>query len=939
MASKISIDATFRTLCKRSAQLNHRSIFVLKGTDVEQQVAVLYHLLHKASTDGSSTVLWCHKHNADLPKSSRKAMKVVGKKIKSGEVDHSELKLLDILLHAGVVKFCSYGATQSVLGNTYKMCILQDVECLTPNIVCRVVETVQGGGAVVLLLHAMQHLRQLCNMDMEVHYKLTTHSHPTVLKLFNNRLALSLAWCRSCIIADSDMSASASDIHGMNYKGISLPSSSELEQQDEATQELTKIQEELADAAQPLPQLAQLCKTADQARVVMKLVDVITEKRPGSVVSVTAGRGRGKSAALGLAVAAAVDLKLTNIYVTSPSPHNLTAFFQLLFEGFDALNYKEEEDYKVFKSTNPDFAGAIVRVMVTRKYRQIIQYVLPCDYNKVQHPELFVVDEAAAIPLPQVQGTIGEHITFMASTISGYEGTGRSLSLKLLKQLRRQSTRVEQRIDAKDNSWDVHELHEVSLSRSIRYSPGDPVEEWLNKLFCLDATSASNPTTCPAPSVCQLYAVNKKVLFSGNKGSEQFLLQVQSLLVSSHYRNSPDDLQVLADAPAHHLFVLMPPISQTNIKTLPPVLCVVQVCLEGGVSETVARRVMRKGERPSGDLATWMLATQYRDPNLATLVGARVIRVATHPDFQSMGYGSRALQQLQDYYSGRLVNLTTVQEQPQDLSDDEERADLSEQLAPKYQKVPLLFRLSDRLPDNIDYISVSYGLTHQLFTFWARAKFLPLYVGQTVNQTTGEHNCMMVYPVKRGQEDTEALPPWLSELCPEFVHRFTGLLFGPLSSLNAMLASDLIRVHNPHIQPQKDLQWRDVECVIKGHDLRRLGNYSKHTASRHVITDLVYYLAKWYCKQRFPQLQLSKLQAALLVGKGLQNKEWLSVGTELGLKPEATLGNFSRAITRIYRVLAALQESMYTSQVATVVPDLLQPVDITAEQDLNKLAQ
>jgi len=47
-----------------------------------------------------------------------------------------------------------------------------------------------------------------------------------------------------------------------------------------------------------------------------------------------------------------------------------------------------------------------------------------------------VIDEAAAIPLPLVQKLIGGYIIFMASTVNGYEGTGRSLSLKLLKKLR-----------------------------------------------------------------------------------------------------------------------------------------------------------------------------------------------------------------------------------------------------------------------------------------------------------------------------------------------------------------------------------------------------------------------------------------------------------------------------------------------------------------------
>jgi N-acetyltransferase 10 len=47
-----------------------------------------------------------------------------------------------------------------------------------------------------------------------------------------------------------------------------------------------------------------------------------------------------------------------------------------------------------------------------------------------------VIDEAAAIPLPLVKSLFGPYLIFLASTISGYEGTGRSLSLKLIQQLR-----------------------------------------------------------------------------------------------------------------------------------------------------------------------------------------------------------------------------------------------------------------------------------------------------------------------------------------------------------------------------------------------------------------------------------------------------------------------------------------------------------------------
>jgi len=38
------------------------------------------------------------------------------------------------------------------------------------------------------------------------------------------------------------------------------------------------------------------------------------------------------------------------------------------------------------------------------------------------------------------------------------------------------------------------------------------------------------------------------------QAAEDFLQGMMSLYVSSHYKNSPNDLQLLSDAPAHQLF-------------------------------------------------------------------------------------------------------------------------------------------------------------------------------------------------------------------------------------------------------------------------------------------------------------------------------------------------------------------------------------------------
>ena len=72
------------------------------------------------------------------------------------------------------------------------------------------------------------------------------------------------------------------------------------------------------------------------------------------------------------------------------------------------------------------------------------------------------------------------------------------------------------------------------------------VEKWLNRVLCLDATlprSKISSHGCPDPAQCQLLYINRDTLFSFHPVSEKFLQQMVALYVSSHYKNTPDDLQ------------------------------------------------------------------------------------------------------------------------------------------------------------------------------------------------------------------------------------------------------------------------------------------------------------------------------------------------------------------------------------------------------------
>ena len=79
----------------------------------------------------------------------------------------------------------------------------------------------------------------------------------------------------------------------------------------------------------------------------------------------------------------------------------------------------------------------ILRINVFKTHLQVIQYIQPSESVKLSQAELLIVDEAAAIPLPLTQKLLGPYITFLSSTITGYEGTGRSLSIKLINELRK----------------------------------------------------------------------------------------------------------------------------------------------------------------------------------------------------------------------------------------------------------------------------------------------------------------------------------------------------------------------------------------------------------------------------------------------------------------------------------------------------------------------
>src|SRR5271156_1807954 len=83
------------------------------------------------------------------------------------------------------IRYVYYKETDKILGNTYGMCILQDFEAVTPNLLARTIETVEGGGLVVLLLKGMNSLKLFFIFSMDVHSRYRTEAHDDVVARFN----------------------------------------------------------------------------------------------------------------------------------------------------------------------------------------------------------------------------------------------------------------------------------------------------------------------------------------------------------------------------------------------------------------------------------------------------------------------------------------------------------------------------------------------------------------------------------------------------------------------------------------------------------------------------------------------------------------------------------------------------------------------------------
>ncbi|WP_354622702.1 GNAT family N-acetyltransferase [Psychromonas sp. MME2] len=328
--------------------------------------------------------------------------------------------------------------------------------------------------------------------------------------------------------------------------------------------------------------------TREQEYAVRAIVKTVTGHRRRPLV-LTANRGRGKSAALGIAAATLLRNGIKKILVCAPSKR---ATFTL-FKHASLLLGKEAHQYAIINGN------------------QSIQFIAP-DALLENRPncDLLIIDEAAAIPIPMLESFVCHYARIVfASTLHGYEGSGRGFALRFQKRL----TEI------------APQWRKCHLKTPIRWSENDPLEHFTLNNLCL-SDDATTPQQYDEAQPVQFYRVTAAELIA----DKNQLTTIFSLLINAHYQTKPSDLAMMLNDNAMHIFLF---------KQNQQILGVALVNSEGGFSPLLAEQVWQGTRRVQGNLIAQSLTFHSGHQGAAQQHFARIQRIAIHPTCQRQGVG------------------------------------------------------------------------------------------------------------------------------------------------------------------------------------------------------------------------------------------------------------------------------------------------------------
>ncbi|EIC83003.1 tRNA(Met) cytidine acetyltransferase TmcA [Serratia sp. M24T3] len=342
-----------------------------------------------------------------------------------------------------------------------------------------------------------------------------------------------------------------------------------------------------------------------------------------------------------------------------------------------------------------------------------------CESGAPLDADWLLIDEAAAIPAPLLTRLIAFFPrVLLTTTVQGYEGTGRGFLLKFCASLA--------------------EWHDLRLVDPIRWAQHDPLETLINKILLFNEpdftaiknAAAGNASTVnagasPEPESClnaQITPLNMGSGLAANgekqpgdkiiantadnpslmsftwfdaaawENDPKLLADFYHLLTSAHYRTSPIDLRRMLDAPGMSFSVAK------RGEHLAAALWWVE---EGGLCPALAHEVWAGRRRPRGNLVAQSMAAHGGFPEAAVLHSRRITRIAVAPEHRKQGVGRALVEQQRKIARAQ----------------------------------------------GLDFLSVSFGFTDDLWRFWQRCGFKLVRVGNQREASSGCFAAMAILPL------------------------------------------------------------------------------------------------------------------------------------------------------------------------------------------------
>jgi tRNA(Met) cytidine acetyltransferase len=630
---------------KKALNNKHRILIVLSG-DNNRKIAILatdliISFLYKISKF-KETVKVLYMHHDEFSDA------VLRRKI----INRITSRYLKIKKLNAKIDITVYENSERFLGTTYQGLVLDLINSLRPIDIGRLIGIVEGGGIIILLTPKWSEWSERKNLFQ---ISLTTPQYPEPRKIF-------VKWFQSITLESEGVYIYDVDEETI-IKMSSLVSSN-------MHKEIIEIPKEIHFPVK----LYELALTQDQIRAINLLENLINPPRkPMTRTSVIliADRGRGKSCAIGIGLAGLIYTLINvknrvRIGVTAPTLSNVQSLMLLAMKALEVLDL----NYNIIKKD-----GMVLEI---KGDKFSIEYWEPAILNKIK-VDIAVVDEAAGIPVPLLHSIwLNFKRTIFATTIHGYEGAGRGFSIRFMKRIR----------EDKETNLYIYEMEEP-----IRYGKGDPVEKWQFRVLLLDA----EPENITEEDLKYIEKQEFNYMFFDpytlfTLDNEKILRSLFGIYVLAHYRNEPDDLAMMADAPHHSIRALSLP----NGK----IVAAAQLAEEGPIPNEYIDSLIRGGKIP-GNIIPDRLLKHGRIREIGYGRGWRIVRIAVHPDIQGRGIGTYLLTKL----------------------------------------------IEEARSKGYDWIGSGFGVTEKLLNFWVKNGFTPLHISPDRNPVSAEYTTLVIKPL------------------------------------------------------------------------------------------------------------------------------------------------------------------------------------------------